>query len=167
MDKTMTESPEMEKRRNPGDKKNLRGYTMVEIMLAVGLIGIIASMAIPNMQRARQNALETCAIEGLKQISEAEEMYYDVYGYYAPGHGWFNQLRRVDAIDHKAWGKYGGRRGWFIKGYSLEGLNLGSFPQNYSIVAWPLERGMPLRTFFIVGDGIIRDTEYNEPINIY
>jgi prepilin-type N-terminal cleavage/methylation domain-containing protein len=143
------------------------GYTLVEIMLVVGLIGIIATMAIPNLQHARRNALETGCIEGLKQLAEAEEMYYDVYGYYTSGHDQWQDLRRVDAIDAIHWQRLAGRRGWFIKGYSIQMINLGTYPQNYSIAAWPLEKGMDLKTFFVIGDGIIRDTTYNEPINIF
>lgn len=147
--------------------RSRRGYTMVEIMLAVGLIGIIAAMAIPNLQRVRRNALETGAIEGLKQLAQAEEMYFDIFGYYTSGRDQWHDLRKVDAIDAKAWGRLSNRRGKFIKGYSIQLVNLGEYPQNYSIIAWPIERGMNLRTFFIIGDGIIRDTEYMAPVNIY
>jgi type II secretory pathway pseudopilin PulG len=159
--------PDMEKDREKAKKAGWRGYTMVEITLAVGLIAIIAAMAIPNLQHARRNALETSAIEGLKQVSEAEEMYYNSFGYYTAGHDQWHDLRKVDAIDAKHWNRLSGRRGWFIKGYSIQMINIGEYPQNYSVIAWPLEKGMDLKTFFVIGDGIIRDTEQYEPINIY
>jgi len=157
----------MRENREATEDTGKRGYTMVEIMLAVSLIAIVAAMAIPNLQRARANALETGAIEGLKQLAQAEEMYFDVYGYYTSGHDQFTDLRRVDAIDAKSWGRFASRRGWFIKGYSIQMVNLGLYPENYSIVAWPLEAGMPLKTFLIQSDGVIRDTAELEPINIY
>ncbi len=146
-----------------------RGYTLVEIMLAVGLISLLAVMAIPNLQHARRNALETGAIAGLKSLSEAEEMYYDVYGYYTSGHDQWHDLRKVDAIDHKAYQRLSGRRGYFIKGYSIQLVNIGDYPQNYSIIAWPLERGMELKTFMIVSDGIVRDYGdiWDRPVTIY
>ena len=163
----MNTSPETDRPRGPDKKGEGRGYTMLEIMLAVSLIAIVAAMAIPNMQRVRANALETGAIEGLKQLAEAEEMYFDIYGYYSAGHDQWQDLRRVDAIDAKSWNRLSGRRGYFIKGYSIQLLNLGQYPQNYSIVAWPRETGMGLKTFFIIGDGIIRDTTQMEPVNLY
>ena len=163
----MRKSPEIENKPGSVEKTEPRGYTMIEIMLAVGLIAIVATMAIPNLQRARQSALETGAIEGLKQVAEAEEMYYDEFGYYTAGHDQWQDLRKVDAIDSKAWGRLSGRRGRFIKGYSIQMINIGTYPQNYSIVAWPIETAMNLKTFVVLGDGIIRDTEYWEPINIY
>ncbi len=149
-------------------KPEVRGYTLIEIMLAVGLIAILAIMAIPNYQHARRNALETNAIQGLKELSEAEELYYDVNGYYTAGHDQFHDLRRVDAIDHKGYARMAGRRGKFIKGYSIQMINLGDFPQNYSIIAWPIERGMQMKTFYLVSDGIVRNFDGTlKPITIY
>ncbi len=144
-----------------------RGYTMLEIMLAVGLIGLLAVMAIPNLQHARGNALETGAIQGLKQLAEAEEIYYMEFRSYTSGHDQWHDLRLVDAIDAKAYNRNAGRRGYFIKGYSIQMINLGEYPQNYSIVAWPIERGMDLKTFFIIGDGVVRDITTKQSITIY
>jgi prepilin-type N-terminal cleavage/methylation domain-containing protein len=162
----MTGMAEKYTRKKP-DKSESRGYTMLEIMTVVGLIGLLVALAVPNLQRARQNALETGAIEGLKQLAEAEEMYYEVFKSYTSGHDQWHDLRRCDAIDAKGYNRLAGRRGKFIKGYSIQLINLGAYPQNYSIVAWPIERGLDLKTFFIVSDGIIRDSQTREPINIY
>jgi len=163
----MNTKPEKEPVHPKDEGSEAKGYTMLEIMLAVGLITLIAVMAIPNLQLARRNALETGAIYGLKQIAEAEEMYFQSFGYYTSGHDQWHDLRKVDAIDAKGWNRLSGRRGKFIKGYSIQLVNLGEFPQNYSVYAWPIEHGMDLKTFFIVGDGIVRDAAEDEPITIY
>jgi len=164
----MIKPPEKENTtESPGSRAH--GYTMVEIMLAVGLVAVLAVLAMPNLQNVRRNALETNAVQGLKELAEAEEIYYDALGYYTAGHDQFHDLRKVDAIDHKAYNRLAGRRGYFIKGYSIQMINLGEYPQNYSIVAWPIERGLDLKTFFIIGDGIVRDYADvdREPITIY
>ncbi|HEX9746198.1 MAG TPA: hypothetical protein VGB30_12300 [bacterium] len=163
----MANKPKNETPDRDAEKSKSSGYTMVEIMLAVGMIAVLATIAIPSMQVARRTALETNAVTGLKQIAEAEELYYDAFGYYTSGRDQWHDFRKVDAIDAKGWDRLSGRRGEFIKGYSIQLINLGTYPQNYSIVAWPIERGMDLKTFFIIGDGIVRDTQYFEPINIY
>ena len=144
-----------------------RGYTLLEIMLAVGLISIIVVMAVPNLQHARRNALESGCVMGLKQLAEAEELYFDAFGYYTAGHDQWMDLRRCDAIDAKAYNRLAGRRGVFIKGYSVQMVNLGQYPQNYSVVAWPIERGLDLKTFWIVADGIVRDAGTGDPVTIY
>jgi prepilin-type N-terminal cleavage/methylation domain-containing protein len=165
----MSNTADIEETRDSAERPRGRGYTLIEIMLAVGLISLLAVMAVPNLQHARRNALETNAIEGLKELSEAEEMYFDVFGYYTAGHDQWQDLRRVDAIDSKAYQRLSGRRGQFIKGYSVQLVNTGEYPQNYSIIAWPLERGMELKTFMIISDGIVRDysDEFDRPITIY
>jgi len=144
-----------------------RGYTLVEIMLAVGILAVLVSIAIPNLQVARRTGLETNAVNGLKQLAEAEEMYYDIFGYYTAGRDQGHDLRKVDAVDAKAYNRLALRRGKFIKGYSVQFINLGTYPQNYSIIAWPTERGMDLKTFFIIGDAIVRDAANDLPVNIY
>jgi prepilin-type N-terminal cleavage/methylation domain-containing protein len=165
----MMKSPEKETSRGSPEKEEFRGYTMVEIMLAVGLISLLAVMAIPNLQHARRNALETAAVSGLKQLSEAEELYFDEYGYYTAGHDQWHDLRTVDAIDAKGYNRLAGRRGVFIRGYSIQLLNMGQYPQNYSIIAWPIERGLDLKTFYIISDAVVRDWGENleKPITIY
>ena len=165
--KDMARSPDNNQEPLTGKHQEARGYTMLEIMMAVGLITILAVMAMPNYQLARKAALETGVIEGLKQLSEAEEIYFESYGYYTAGHDQFHDLRKISAIDTKAYNRMAGRRGVFIKGYSIQMVNLGEYPQNYSIVAWPVERGMDLKTFFIIGDGIVRDTIEMETVTIY
>lgn len=165
----MEKQPDKEITRSSPEKGRIRGYTMVEIMLAVGLVTILAVMAIPNLQQARRNALETAAIQGLKELSEAEELYYDAFGYFTAGHDQWMDLRRCDAIDAKGYNRLSGRRGVFIRGYSIQLVNLGDYPQNYSIIAWPLERGLNLKTFYIISDSLVRDYQDvdRDPVTIY
>ena len=61
------------------------GYTMLEILIVVGILTVIVTMAIPSMTSMKRHAYETAAIEGMRAIAEAEELYYDVSGYYTAG----------------------------------------------------------------------------------
>jgi prepilin-type N-terminal cleavage/methylation domain-containing protein len=56
-------------------KKNNRnsGFTLVEIMIVVCIIGMLAAIAIPNFVRARQSSQTNACINNLRQIDAAKQ----------------------------------------------------------------------------------------------
>ncbi len=57
------------------NRKNARGFTLVEIMIVVAIIALIAAIAIPNLLRARHNANETAAIGNERTLVSALESF--------------------------------------------------------------------------------------------
>ena len=56
-------------------KTNRKGFTLVEIMIVVAIIGILAVIAIPNFIRARRNSMANACIANMKQIQGAAEQW--------------------------------------------------------------------------------------------
>lgn len=68
-----------------------RGFTLIELMIVVGIIGILASIAIPQYSEYRKRSFNATAQSDLRNLMTAEEGYFatnQIYVDLAPTEGY-------------------------------------------------------------------------------
>lgn len=56
-------------------KKMKQGFTLVEIMIVVAIIGLLAAIAIPSFMKARTQSQKNACINNLRMIEAAKEQW--------------------------------------------------------------------------------------------
>ncbi len=56
-------------------QKRSRGFTLVELMIVVAILGVLLSVAFPNYLKSRSQARKQMCIENLPQIEAAKQVW--------------------------------------------------------------------------------------------
>jgi type IV pilus assembly protein PilA len=84
-------------------KQNRKGFTLIELMIVVAIIGILAAIAIPNFLKFQAKSKQSEAKTNLKGVYTAETSF-------------FGENNKYDTFDAVNWVPVGGK---YIYGYTL------------------------------------------------
>ena len=129
-----------------GNKGRIHGFTLVEIMIVVAIIGLLAVIAIPGFMRARRRAQATEITNDLRLIAAAVDQYAIETGKRAGA--------PVAIIDWTAYVKKGTKL--YETGEDALGNEYG--PQTVDEVPF-----VPIESYFELGD--VADDDFWEPFN--
>jgi prepilin-type N-terminal cleavage/methylation domain-containing protein/prepilin-type processing-associated H-X9-DG protein len=61
---------------------NRRGFTLIEVLVVISIVGLLAAMLMPALRNARESARTAKCSGNLRQLGLATQMYVDDYGRY-------------------------------------------------------------------------------------
>ena len=122
------------------------GFSLIELLIVIAIIGIIAAIAVPKLIAARRSSNESSAIGNLRTIGSAEATYL----INASRSGTFSDLKAQRLLD-SSWST-GEQR----SGYVFDEVAVVASQGTFHFTAQPSADGNGSRSFSITEDQVLR-----------
>jgi prepilin-type N-terminal cleavage/methylation domain-containing protein len=151
-------------------RRSQAGFTLIDLLFVVAILGLLSTLAMPGLMRARSAAQSGSALATLRIVNSAQLSFAITcgLGFYAPDFPSLGKIPRgaTEAfMDPEMTGDVTFQRSGY--GFSMastpvegtpetcNGLEGGATGSGYALVADPLDKAKPLRNFGTNADGVL------------